>query len=152
MKKKAISLLLVGAMVAAMVAGCGNASSNDNGAAAGGDSSAASESNSSAKSEGSKDGYTIAANIWGTGAYPLDIIVHADEKAAAVAGAKVDVADNQFTADKIVTDLQSQLASKPDAVLMFSVVDAVFGSVQELFDAQKVPYALDTNFPSYQEV
>lgn len=94
MKKKAISLLLVGAMVAAMVAGCGNASSNDNGAAAGGDSSAASESNSSAKSEGSKDGYTIAANIWGTGAYPLDIIVHADEKAAAVAGAKVDVADN----------------------------------------------------------
>ena len=152
MKKKAISLLLVGAMVAAMVAGCGNASSDNNGAAAGGDSSAKSESNSSAKSEGSSDGYTIAANIWGTGAYPLDIIVHADEKAAAVAGAKVDVADNQFTADKIVTDLQSQLASKPDAVLMFSVVDAVFGSVQELCDAQKVPYALDTNFPSDQEV
>ena len=152
MKRKAISLLLVGAMVAAMVAGCGNASSDNNGAAAGGDSSAKSESNSSAKSEGSSDGYTIAANIWGTGAYPLDIIVHADEKAAAVAGAKVDVADNQFTADKIVTDLQSQLASKPDAVLMFSVVDAVFGSVQELCDAQKVPYALDTNFPSDQEV
>ena len=42
MKKKAISLLLVGAMVAAMVAGCGNASSNDNGAAEGGDSQAAS--------------------------------------------------------------------------------------------------------------
>ena len=152
MKKKAISLLLVGAMAAAMVAGCGNTSSDNNGAA-GGDSSAKSESNSSAKSEGSSDGYTIAANIWGTGAvYPLDIIVHADEKAAAVAGAKVDVADNQFTADKIVTDLQSQLASKPDAVLMFSVVDAVFGPVQELCDAQKVPYALDTNFPSDQEV
>ena len=49
MKKKAISLLLVGAMVAAMVAGCGNASSDNNGAA-GGDSSAKSESNSSAKS------------------------------------------------------------------------------------------------------
>ena len=113
MKKKAISLLLVGAMAAAMVAGCGNTSSDNNGVAAGGDSSAKSESNSSAKSEGSSDGYTIAANIWGTGAYPLDIIVHADEKAAAVAGAKVDVADNQFTADKIVTDLQSQLASKP---------------------------------------
>ena len=92
MKKKAISLLLVGAMVAAMVAGCGNASSDNNGAAAGGDSSAKSESNSSAKSEGSSDGYTIAANIWGTGAYPLDIIVHADEKAAAVAGAKCAIA------------------------------------------------------------
>ena len=64
-----------------MVAGCGNTSSDNNGAA-GGDSSAKSESNSSAKSEGSSDGYTIAANIWGTGAYPLDIIVHADEKAA----------------------------------------------------------------------
>ena len=35
MKKKAISLLLVGAMVAAMVAGCGNASSDNNGAAGG---------------------------------------------------------------------------------------------------------------------
>ena len=35
---------------------------------------------------------------------------------------------------------------------MFSVVDAVFGSVQELCDAQNVPYTLDTNFPSDQEV
>lgn len=87
MKKKAISLLLVGAMVAAMVAGCGNASSDNNGAA-GGDSSAKSESNSSAKSEGSSDGYTIAANIWGTGAYPLDIIVQQMRKQQQLQGQK----------------------------------------------------------------
>ena len=146
MKKKAISLLMAGAVAAALLAGCGNKTDNT---AANAGTSAAPETNKSEEAEG---GYNIAANIWGTGAYPLDIIIHADEKAAAVAGVNLDVADNQFTADKIVSDLQSQLASKPDAVLMFSVVDAVFGSVQDLCDAQNVPYALDTNFPSDQEV
>lgn len=149
MKKKAISLLMAGAMVAALLAGCGNKTDN---AAGGSGTSAAPENNKEADAPKTEGGYNIAANIWGTGAYPLDIIIHADEKAAAIAGVNLDVADNQFTADKIVSDLQSQLASKPDGVLMFSVVDAVFGSVQELCDAQEVPYALDTNFPSDQEV
>ena len=155
MKKKAISLLLVGAMVAAMVAGCGNASSDNNGAA-GGDSSAKSESNSSAKSEGSSDGYTIAANIWGTGAYPLDIIVHADEKAAAVAGAKVDVADNQFTADKIVTDLLDYLSTyliTPDNAAHFKALyadESCFIS-DEQFQSLLYKYNPDVTVDTYDE-
>ena len=87
MKKKAISLLLVGAMVAAMVAGW-KCIIHNNGAAAGGDSSAKSESNSSAKSEGSSDGCHHRSKHLRrrTVHIRFDIIVHADEKAAAVAG------------------------------------------------------------------
>lgn len=154
MKKRVISLLMAGAMAAALLAGCG--SKADKAADSKGQTSSAEEQKTdpgkdAPSGDGSKS-YSIAGNIWGTGAYPLDIIVHADEKVEALTGIKLDVADNQFTADKIVTDLQSQLASKPDGVLMFTVVDAVFGSVQELCDAQGVPYVLDTNFPSDEAV
>lgn len=82
----------------------------------------------------------------------MDIIVHADEVVANLTGMKLDVADNQFTADKIISDLQSQMATQPDGVIMFSVVDAVLGNVKELCDSQNVPYVLDTNFPSDPEV
>ena len=139
--KKGLALLVAASMTAATLMGCSSQGANDG-----------AKDTQAVGGEEKEGSYSIAGNIWGTGAYPLDIIIHADEKVAAIADVKFDVADNQFTADKIISDLQNQLSTKPDAVLMFSVVDAVFGNVQELCDAQKVPYALDTNFPSDPEV
>lgn len=139
MKRGFWSFFMAGVMTVSLLSGCG----------AGGAAGETKVSDGGAvKSTGEADGYSIAANTWGAGAYPLDTIVHADKKLAAIAGVQLDVADNQFTADKVISDLQSQLANKPDAVLMMSVVDAVFGTVRELCDAQGVPYALDTGVPS----
>ncbi len=151
-RRKLISLLLVGTMAAALLAGCGSGSDDSDTQEQQGQASA--EEENAGGSDTSADvgeSYSFAQNIWGTGAYPLDIIVHATEKAAGVAGVTTDLADNQFTSDNIISGLQSQLAAGTDGVLFFSVVDTVFGSAQELCDAQNVPYALVTNFPQDEE-
>ncbi|MGN0734143.1 MAG: hypothetical protein ACI4LC_08215 [Emergencia sp.] len=132
MKKKLWALFLAVAMIAAFTTGCGG--NND-----GNDANADADTTAS---------YTFAANIWSMGPYPLAIMIEADQLCASATGMTIDVADNNFTADKIVTDLQTQLAKKPDGVIMFSVVDSVFGKVQEACDSAGVPYVLDTNFPS----
>lgn len=132
MKKKLWALFLAVAMIAAFTTGCGG----NNG---GNDANADADTTAS---------YTFAANIWSMGPYPLAIMIEADQLCASATGMTIDVADNNFTADKIVTDLQTQLAKKPDGVIMFSVVDSVFGKVQEACDSAGVPYVLDTNFPS----
>ena len=84
--KKAISLLLVGAMVTAMVAGCENHHPMI----------MEQQQEATAQRHRVKQLSKIRGQRWiyhrskhlGTGAYPLDIIVHADEKAATVAGQK----------------------------------------------------------------
>lgn len=179
MKKKIVSLLMAGMLAAAMVAGCGDAGNNqetpkedasnnqqegsDDANVQGSDDASGSDetdgqgsdkADANGGEEGNAEGksYSFAANIWGSGAYPLDIMVHANEVVAELTGMKLDTADNQFTADKIISDLQGQLATNPDGVIMFSVVDTVLGNVQQLCDAQNIPYVLDTNFPSDPDV
>lgn len=151
-RRRFLGVLLAGAMAVSLLSGCG-----EQGAAAETPEKGNGTQNSAQDSGGSgaaadADGISIAANTWGSGAYPLDIIVHADERVAKAAGINLDVADNQFTADKVISDLQSQLANNPDGVLMMSVVDAVFGNVQQLCDAKGVPYVLDTGLPSDESV
>lgn len=160
MKKRILSLLMAGTMAAMLLTGCGDSGGDAETGTKGGEQEpgTSGEGEKETKGESGQEGgstgdsYSFAANIWGRGAYPLDIIVHADEVVAEMTGMKLDVADNQFTADKIISDLQSQLATKPDGVIMFSVVDTVLGNVKQLCDEQKVPYVLDTNFPSDPEV
>lgn len=148
MKKRTVSLLLVGVMAMGMLAGCGTDS--DDGSI--GNTTSVTNETAESTDDGEEDTYSLAQNIWGTGAYPLDIIVHATDTAAAVAGVTTDLADNQFTSDNIISGLQSQLAAGTDGVLFFSVVDTVFGSMQNLCDAQDVPYALVTNYPQDEAV
>ena len=57
-----------------------------------------------------KGGHVIAANTWGVGAYPLDIIFEALTPLETSAGdLSIDLANNEFKVDKVVTDLQNQL-------------------------------------------
>ena len=130
--KRLISMLLVVVMIVASLAACDKK-----------------EAGTGEMHESGKV-YSIAGNNFGAGAYPLDIIGHAEQKIVNITGAKLDIADNQFTADKIVTDLESQLATSPDGVLMLCLVDAVFGTVKEKCNEAKVPYVLDTNLPTDQ--
>lgn len=161
MKRKVISMLLVVAMAASMLTGCGSEGSgsesggtqesgttNEETGDTGTDSEEAGDSGEAQGDNASGESYSIAGSTWGAGAYPLDIIVHAEEIIANLAGIQLDVADNQFTADKVVTDLESQLATSPDGVVLFTVVDAVFGTLKEKLDGANVPYVVDTNFPS----
>lgn len=93
MHKKMLGMLLAGALMGSLLAGCGD------GAQTGG------------------DAYIIAANTWGAGAYPLDDIVRNDQYLCDQLGLTLDVANNEFTADKVVSQLENQLANNPNAVL-----------------------------------
>lgn len=173
MKRKMLGVLLAVSMAASMLAGCGGEGTpagNDPGAAgaeqgtgdqdsfgsgAGAEQqpdSGGAEGESGSEGSGGGTSYHLAANIWGSGAYALDIIVHADQIVAELAGMELDVADNQFTADKVITDLQSQMAAQPDGVIMMSVVGTVFAQVQQMCQQQNVPYVLDSNFPADEAV
>lgn len=158
MKRKVIGILLAVTMAASMLAGCGS-----DGTSAEGEPNATELENAAGNQEeqdevsdsgvgGNGESYHLAANTWGSGAYALDIIVHADQIVADIAGVELDVADNQFTADKVVADLQSQMATQPDGVIMISMVGTVFSKVQELCQQQNVPYVLDSNFPMDEDV
>lgn len=145
MKKRGMSYLVIGGIVLSLLAGCSDSGSSA--ATVGGNSEGGNN-----QENVNTDGYHLVTNTWGSGAYPLDSIIHADRKVAELAGINLDVADNQFTADNIISDLQSQLANGPDGVIMMSVVDAVFGNVQSLCDSAGVPYVLDTGLPTNEEV
>lgn len=72
-------------------------------------------------------GFTIAANNWGVGAYPLDIIFEGLAPLEASAGdLTIDVANNEFKADKVISDLQNQLSSGADGVLFLGMTQTIF--------------------------
>lgn len=93
--KSALSLALVPAFALTLLSGCQQ--------------TAAPPAESSSTGKG---GHVIAANTWGVGAYPLDIIFEALTPLETSAGdLSIDLANNEFKVDKVVTDLQNQLTS-----------------------------------------
>ena len=102
--KSALSLALVPAFALTLLSGCQQ--------------TAAPPAESSSTGKG---GHVIAANTWGVGAYPLDIIFEALTPLETSAGdLSIDLANNEFKVDKVVTDLQNQLTSGADGVLFWA--------------------------------
>ena len=143
MKKRVLSLLMVGVLAGALLTGCGK---SDNKAADnnGGSVTQEEKKDDAAAGEGS---YTIASSTWGAGAYPLDDIVSNNQYLCNIIGGTLDVANNEFTADKVVSNLENQLANNPDGVLIQTMAQTTFG--QEISDvsAKNLPFAFDSNFP-----
>ena len=94
--KSALSLALVPAFALTLLSGCQQ--------------TAAPPAESSSTGKG---GHVIAANTWGVGAYPLDIIFEALTPLETSAGdLSIDLANNEFKVDKVVTDLQKHLGRR----------------------------------------
>lgn len=145
MKKRIASLLMVGALAASMLAGCGGATDNAGGNAGGDQTSAKIEASGDNKASG--DGYTIATNTWGSGAYPLEDIVRNDQYLCDRLGLTLDVANNEFTADKVISQLESQMANHPDGVLFLGIAQTTFAPFVQTVHAQNTPFAFDSNYP-----
>lgn len=96
--------------------------------------------------------YTFAHNKFGSGAYPLEIIVKEAEAELAYFGGKLRVADNEFTVDKVVTDLQAQLAAGVDGVEIFAVADTLFETMGDACTQAKVPFVLYDKTPTDEKV
>lgn len=165
MKKKMLAAVLSAAMVGSLaLTGCG--SSSDSGSASSASSAAEASSTAEASSEAasaSSDSaaeasgdfaeYAIATNDFGAGEYSLDlnnwIIQYLIEEEI---GGTVDITDNQFTVDKIITQLQSQLSTGPDGVLMIGIADSVYPAVMKNCDEAGVPYGLFATVPTDADI
>lgn len=135
MKKKILSTLLAVVMVGTMAAGCGSKE-------------AASTEESTVSATTKKEGqWSLAGNTWGTGAYPLDIIVMQEKKFSEQYNVALDVTNNEFTADKVVTQLESQMANNPDGVLFLGIASSTFKPVVDICEQQKKPYTFNDNIP-----
>ena len=60
------------------------------------------------------------------GAYPLDMMVANEQSAADATGMTLTVTNNEFTADKVITQLQNQLAASPDGVAFLGISETLF--------------------------
>ena len=96
--KRILALVLGLAMLSALASGCA-----PTGESGGGQSSPA-------VNTGSNTSYTIATNNFGAGVYPLDTNAAYEQNAADALGVTLNVTNNEFTADKSITQLQNQLA------------------------------------------
>ena len=112
--KRLLALVLSAAMFFSLAAGCTPADQTDDG------------QTSPTADAGGEGGYTIATNNFGVGAYPLDMMVANEQSAADATGMTLTVTNNEFTADKVITQLQNQLAASPDGVAFLGISETLF--------------------------
>ena len=172
MKKRFLGIALATAMVASL-AGCGGSDSSAASSAASEAASAveeavseaasAAEEATEAASEAASEataaaddlanlGLTFATNDFGQGEYSLDINSWIVESVAKHVGSSVDVVDNQFTVDNIITMLRSQLSKGPDGVTMIGIAETVFPAIQAACDEANVPYSFFATPPLDEDV
>lgn len=146
MKKRLLGMVLAVAMASSLaLTGCGSGgdSGQSNGTQGTGGSSEQENTSSSGGQSGdlSNLGYTFATNDFGQGEYSLDINAWIIDSVAQHIGSTVDVVDNQFTVDNIVTQLRSQLSKGPDGVCMIGIAETVFPAISQACQEANVPYA-----------
>ena len=146
MKKRLLGMVLAVAMASSLaLTGCGSGgdSGQSNGTQGTGGSSEQENTSSSGGQSGdlSNLGYTFATNDFGQGECSLDINAWIIDSVAQHVGSTVDVVDNQFTVDNIVTQLRSQLSKGPDGVCMIGIAETVFPAISQACQEANVPYA-----------
>ena len=139
-------MVLAVAMASSLaLTGCGSGgdSGQSNGTQGTGGSSEQENTSSSGGQSGdlSNLGYTFATNDFGQGEYSLDINAWIIDSVAQHIGSTVDVVDNQFTVDNIVTQLRSQLSKGPDGVCMIGIAETVFPAISQACQEANVPYS-----------
>ena len=134
------ALVLGLAMLSALASGCA-----PTGESGGGQSSPA-------VSTGSNTSYTIATNNFGAGVYPLDTNAAYEQNAADALGVTLNVTNNEFTADKSITQLQNQLASAPDGVAFLGISETLFPVAAQYCKNAETPYVFFACAPKDEDV
>lgn len=136
--KKLFALLLVPVLALSLLGGCQTPATSD-----------ASSGTPGPAPAGAPGPHTIAANNWGVGAYPLDIIFESLSPLKESTGdLTVDLANNEFKADKVISDLQNQLTSGTDGVLFLGMTQTIFPTAAQLCQQSKVPFVFHANVPA----
>lgn len=155
--KKVISLIICGILMVSMFGGCAGttqapsqASSAKTEQPASTQPSADQPSTDQASAE--KPSYVIATNNWGVGAYPLDIIFEAIQFMTDSTGTQQNMANNEFKADKVISDLQNQIATGVDGVAFFGISQTMFTTAAQICEQTKLPFAFYSNAPADSDI
>lgn len=138
--KRLLALVLSAAMFFSLAAGCTPADQTDDG------------QTSPTADAGGEGGYTIATNNFGVGAYPLDMMVANEQSAADATGMTLTVTNNEFTADKVITQLQNQLAASPDGVAFLGISETLFPVAAQYCKNAKTPYVFYACSPTDEDM
>lgn len=138
--KRLLALVLSAAMFFSLAAGCTPADQTDDG------------QTSPTADAGGEGGYTIATNNFGVGAYPLDMMVANEQSAADATGMTLTVTNNEFTADKVITQLQNQLAASPDGVAFLGISETLFPVAAQYCKNAKTPYVFYAFSPTDEDM
>ena len=138
--KRLLALVLSAAMFFSLAAGCTPADQTDDG------------QTSPTADAGGEGGYTIATNNFGVGAYPLDMMVANEQSAANATGMTLTVTNNEFTADKVITQLQNQLAASPDGVAFLGISETLFPVAAQYCKNAKTPYVFYACSPTDEDM
>lgn len=138
--KRLLALVLSAAMFFSLTAGCTPADQTDDG-----------QTSPTADAGGEGD-YTIATNNFGVGAYPLDMMVANEQSAADATGMTLTVTNNEFTADKVITQLQNQLAASPDGVAFLGISETLFPVAAQYCKNAKTPYVFYACSPTDEDM
>lgn len=138
--KRLLALVLSAAMFFSLAAGCTPADQTDDG------------QTSPTADAGGEGGYTIATNNFGVGAYPLDMMVANEQSAADATGMTLTVTNNEFTADKVITQLQNQLAASPDGVAFLGISETLFPVAAQYYKNAKTPYVFYACSPTDEDM
>ncbi|MCU6761063.1 ABC-type sugar transport system%2C periplasmic component [uncultured Roseburia sp.] len=142
-KRKIVSMLLAGALLGTMVlGGCGNEK----------DTNTSAKGEKSAEKKDSKDSYLFVTNNFGAGAYPLDMMVQNEQAACNATGMELNITDNEFTVDKVITQLQSQLAMQPDGVAFLGISETLFPTAAKICEDANTPYVFYACSPTDEDM
>lgn len=147
MLKRVLSLVLALVVMLTLLAGCSSPKSTTTGTSVTGTSVTGTSVTSTSGQELNKS-YKIAHNKFGSGAYPLEIIVKESTAALKYFGSSLVVADNEFSVDKCLPDLQAQLANGVDGVEIFGVADTLFETMGDACTEVGVPFVLYDKTPT----
>ena len=95
---------------------------------------------------------SIAANTFGAGAYPLDEIQSWTQYAADLYGVQIEFANNEFTADKVVSQCEAQMASQPDGAVYMLQIPTTTEPCMDAFENAGVYYAWNSTWPDDEAV
>ena len=142
--KKAISLtslLLAGSMMMTMFTGCGNTNQANNSPAGGQETSG-----------GEGGSFLVAENNWGQGVAALDLIEGEARYTITSLGGEFQVYNDEFSADKMMTNVQGMLSAGVDGIMYFGSVSTLIPNVSQMCQQAQVPFVIFDQIPSDEAV
>lgn len=152
--KKALSLLLASAMVAALTA-CGGSNTTD-GESKQAETSAqteAAEAQAGAESTASANGgHKIGYNYFGSGSYALLSLANNTKQVIEAFGNEAMGMDDEFNVEKIIQDVENMISSGCDGLVIWLPADSMYETVANMCAEAKVPFVLADKIPQDETI